>query len=67
MKFGKRVHRIGISVDDETLTLLTHLAMIDRKDLTTFVGHLVEEKVHGLKVRVPTLIEEDHRNDCGCA
>lgn len=53
MQFGKRIHRIAISVDDETLILLNHLAMIDRKELTTFVGHLVEEQVHGVKIRVP--------------
>ena len=65
MSNGKRIHRINISVDDETLTLLTHLAMMERKDLTTYVGHLVDERVHGIKLRIPTCQtegDENHRN-----
>ena len=65
MTNGKRIHRINLSVDDETLTLLTHLAMMERKDLTTYVGHLVEEHVHGVKLRIPTCPgegDENHRN-----
>ena len=65
MTNGKRIHRINLSVDDETLTLLTHLAMMERKDLTTYVGHLVEERVHGVKLRIPINPcegDENHRN-----
>lgn len=53
MKLGKRIHRVAISLDDDTYLALSHLANYDRKDLSTYVGHLVEEKVHGLRMRLP--------------
>ena len=57
MKLGKRVHRIAISLDDETYLTLSHLANYERKDLSTYVGHRVEELVHGVKMKLPA--------DCG--
>jgi hypothetical protein len=52
-KQGKRIHRISISVDDETLILLTHLASFAGKELSSYVGQLVEEGIHGKKIRLP--------------
>jgi hypothetical protein len=31
MKLGKRIHRVAISLDDETYLALSHLANYDRK------------------------------------
>lgn len=54
MKLGKRVHQIKIHVSDETFVALSHLATFDRKDLATYVGHMVEESVHGRGMRLPS-------------
>lgn len=64
MKLGKRIHRVPISLDDETFLILSHAANYDRKDLATFIGHLVEQQVHGLKLRLPSEITGN--NDCRC-
>ena len=64
MKLGKRIHRVPISMDDETFLILSHAANYDRKDLATFIGHLVEQQVHGLKLRLPSEITGN--NDCRC-
>lgn len=53
MKLGKRVHRVNIGLDDETFGILSHAANYDRKDLSTYIGHMVEEMVHGLKMKLP--------------
>lgn len=64
MKLGKRLHRIAISVDEETFLVLSHMANHDRKELSTYVGHLVEEKVHGLKMKLPALTDTGNQNQC---
>lgn len=64
MKIGKRIHRILISVDDSTFILLSHAANYDRKDLATFVGHMVEQQVHGLKIKLPDDVLAGNENDC---
>lgn len=64
MKLGKRIHRVAISLDDDTYLALSHLANYDRKDLSTYVGHLVEEKVHGLRMKLPACSDFGNQNQC---
>ena len=64
MKLGKRIHRVAISLDDDTYLALSHLANYDRKDLSTYVGHLVEEKVHGLRMKLPVCVDTGNENRC---
>lgn len=54
MKLGKRINTIKLSLDDETYLTLSHLANYERKDLSTYIGHMVEELVHGRKMKIPT-------------
>lgn len=63
MKIGKRINRIPISLDDYTFMLLSHAASYERKDLATFVGHMVEQQVHGLKLKLPADVFERNEND----
>ena len=53
MKLGKRLHRIAISLDDDTFLTLSHLAAYERRDLAGYVGQLIEQQVHGLKLKLP--------------
>ena len=64
MKIGKRINRVPISLDDYTFMLLSHAASYERKDLATFVGHIVEQHVHGLKLRLPADAFAGNENDC---
>lgn len=53
MKLGKRIHQVKIHLSDETFMALGHLSTFERKDLATYIGHLVEEAVHGRGMRIP--------------
>ena len=62
MKLSKRKNRVMISLADETWHLLSHAAAYERKDLATYVGHLVEQQVHGFQVRLPADLMDHNEN-----
>lgn len=53
MKLGKRIHQVKIHLSDETFLALSHLATFEGKELATYIGHMVEETVHGRGMRIP--------------
>lgn len=62
MKIGKRTNRVLVSLDDETFMLLSHAAAYERKELSTYIGHLIEQQVHGFRVRLPADLIDHNEN-----
>lgn len=53
-RLGKRIHRVSISLDDETLLLATHLANYDDRSLAEYLSKIIVERIHGVRVTIPT-------------
>lgn len=53
MKDGKRLHRIAVSVDDELLMMLSHLANYDGRVLADYAHKVLQEHVFGSRIRLP--------------
>ena len=52
MKLGKKCNDIKLSVDDLTYSILMNLSHYDQKKLTTYCAQVIEEAVHGRKIRL---------------
>ena len=52
LRLGKKVNDIKISVDDLTYAILMNLSHYDQKKLTTYCAQVIEEAVHGRKIRL---------------
>ncbi|UZR29059.1 hypothetical protein [Methylococcus mesophilus] len=64
MRHGKRIHRISISIDDETFQVLAHKAAYDDRALGEYIARLVQQQVHGLKATLPKPNADVTLNGC---
>lgn len=63
LHLGKRLNRVSVSLDDETFALVSHLANFDGRAPSEFIARLVEDYVHGHKLRLQAACDDGEADD----
>lgn len=53
MKFEKRLKRIPVSFDEETISILEVLSERERRPVTEIIYLMIREKVYGVSETIP--------------
>jgi predicted transcriptional regulator len=64
LHLGKRINRVSVSLDDETFALVSHLANFDGRAPSEYLARLVEDYVHGHKLRLQAACEDGDEDHC---
>ena len=52
-KMGKKIHRITVRVDDDTLNALLKLAACEQKEFSSYCANVLEAHVWGAVIKLP--------------
>jgi hypothetical protein len=60
LHLGKRLNRVSVSLDDSTFAIVCHLANFEGRATSEFLSRLIEDYVHGHKLRLQAACDDDH-------
>lgn len=60
----KRLNRVAISLDDETFSVVCHLANFENRAPSEYLARLIEGFVHGAKERLQAACDHDEQDRC---
>lgn len=66
-RLGKRLNRVSVSLDDETFAIICHLANFEGRATSEFLSRLIEDYVHGHKLRLQAACDEVDDDRCSPA
>ena len=64
MHLGKRLNRVSVSLDDETFSVVCHLANFEGRATSEYLSRVIEDYVHGHKLRLQAACADGDDDQC---